>query len=71
MQEYKQLNILSVFFNFLFYGLLFVFVGVRALLIDKDQNPKWDPPSLPQVTQAIVEKHFAVLPEEQELKNKL
>lgn len=45
--------------------------GVRALLIDKDQNPKWDPPTLSQVTRDIVEKHFADIPEDQELKNKL
>ncbi|XP_018571859.1 3-hydroxyisobutyryl-CoA hydrolase, mitochondrial isoform X1 [Anoplophora glabripennis] len=45
--------------------------GVRALLIDKDQNPKWDPPSLSEVTQDIIEKHFSDVPEEQELKNKL
>ena len=34
------------------------FEGVRALLIDKDQQPKWNPPSIEGVTQALVEEHF-------------
>ncbi|KAJ8980748.1 hypothetical protein NQ317_013753 [Molorchus minor] len=33
--------------------------GVRALLIDKDQKPKWDPPSLSQVSAELVESHFS------------
>ncbi|MFN6993956.1 MAG: enoyl-CoA hydratase/isomerase family protein [Aquincola tertiaricarbonis] len=32
--------------------------GVRALLIDKDKNPRWDPPTLDAVTQAHVNAHF-------------
>jgi enoyl-CoA hydratase len=40
--------------------------GVRAVVIDKDQDPKWDPPSLELVSDAAVAKYFAPL--EQELK---
>lgn len=45
-----------------------MFLGVRALLIDKDQKPKWDPPTLEKVTQADVLKHFQPLSEDEELK---
>ncbi|ERL84686.1 hypothetical protein D910_02113 [Dendroctonus ponderosae] len=45
--------------------------GVRALLIDKDQNPQWVPAKLEDVTSEIVDKHFEKLPEEMELKHKL
>jgi len=34
------------------------FEGVRALLIDKDQRPKWNPPTIEAVTPAMVEAHF-------------
>ena len=34
------------------------FEGVRALLIDKDQKPKWNPPTIDGVTSAMVEAHF-------------
>jgi len=34
------------------------FEGVRALLIDKDQKPKWNPPTIGGVTRAMVEAHF-------------
>ena len=34
------------------------FEGVRALLIDKDQKPKWNPSSIEDVTRAMVEAHF-------------
>jgi hypothetical protein len=42
--------------------------GVRALLIDKDQKPQWNPPTLEGVTQEIVDYHFAPLKPEEELK---
>ncbi len=32
--------------------------GVRALIIDKDNNPSWTPPSLDAVTREWVEEHF-------------
>src|ERR1700730_1772550 len=34
------------------------FQGVRALLIDKDQKPKWNPATIEGVTPAMVEEHF-------------
>jgi enoyl-CoA hydratase/carnithine racemase len=34
------------------------FEGVRALLIDKDQTPRWKPPSIEGVTRAMIEAHF-------------
>ncbi|XP_076631569.1 3-hydroxyisobutyryl-CoA hydrolase isoform X1 [Colletes latitarsis] len=38
--------------------------GVRALLIDKDQKPTWNPQSLGKVTDAYVNQQFANLEEE-------
>ncbi len=32
--------------------------GVRALLVDKDKQPAFDPPSLSQVSQEFVDRHF-------------
>lgn len=37
--------------------------GVRALLIDKDNRPKWDPPTPEAVTDEWIEAIFAPLPE--------
>ncbi|EFA83786.1 3-hydroxyisobutyryl-Coenzyme A hydrolase [Heterostelium album PN500] len=34
------------------------FEGVRALLVDKDKNPKWKPETLEQVTDSMVAKYF-------------
>uniref|UniRef100_A0A8D8V8F9 3-hydroxyisobutyryl-CoA hydrolase, mitochondrial n=1 Tax=Cacopsylla melanoneura TaxID=428564 RepID=A0A8D8V8F9_9HEMI len=36
--------------------------GVRALLIDKDKSPKWNPPTLEQVTSYMVDQCFELGP---------
>lgn len=41
--------------------------GVRALLIDKDQSPKWNPATLEEVTEEHVAKFFLPLPDKDEL----
>jgi len=41
--------------------------GVRALLVDKDKDPRWKPPTLAELSEATVEALFAPLPAEQEL----
>jgi len=38
--------------------------GVRALIIDKDNQPRWRPDRLTDVSTAEVERHFAAIPEE-------
>jgi len=37
--------------------------GVRAVIVDKDNAPKWDPPTLPGVTTAMLDEIFAPLGE--------
>jgi len=32
--------------------------GIRATIVDKDRNPRWDPARIEDVTAAIVERHF-------------
>ncbi len=41
--------------------------GVRALIVDKDKAPKWNPPRLESVTPAMVDAFFAPLPAAEEL----
>ncbi|KAF5273022.1 hypothetical protein FQR65_LT04764 [Abscondita terminalis] len=45
--------------------------GVRALLIDKDQKPKWSPSSVAEVSNSTIASYFNKLPENQELVHKL
>jgi enoyl-CoA hydratase len=35
--------------------------GVRAVIVDKDNAPRWQPSTLQEVTQAEIERHFAPL----------
>jgi enoyl-CoA hydratase len=41
--------------------------GVRAVIVDKDNAPRWQPAALDEVTQAEIERHFAPLPHNDEL----
>ena len=41
--------------------------GVRALIVDKDKAPKWNPPRIEDVTPALLERYFAPLPAGQDL----
>jgi enoyl-CoA hydratase len=40
--------------------------GVRAVIIDKDNAPRWDPPTLREVSPALIDEIFAPLPTGQE-----
>jgi enoyl-CoA hydratase len=37
--------------------------GVRAVIVDKDNNPRWRPGTLAEVSDAEIERHFATLGE--------
>jgi len=41
--------------------------GIRAVLVDKDGNPKWNPASLQEVTAEMVEGYFEELGDKKEL----
>jgi enoyl-CoA hydratase/carnithine racemase len=43
------------------------FEGVRALLIERDNKPDWQPAHLSRVTPDIVDRHFAKLPDQPDL----
>jgi enoyl-CoA hydratase len=36
-----------------------LYEGIRAVIVDKDQTPRWQPPTLDAVSAAEVERHFA------------
>ncbi|KAJ0914189.1 putative 3-hydroxyisobutyryl-CoA hydrolase [Helianthus annuus] len=40
------------------------FEGCRALLVDKDKNPKWEPSKLELVSNQMVDSYFAPLDDE-------
>ena len=40
--------------------------GVRAVIVDKDNAPRWSPAALAQVTPASLDAIFAPLPPDQE-----
>src|SRR6185436_10724382 len=40
--------------------------GVRAVIVDKDNAPKWSPDTLEGVTEAMLDAIFAPLPDDQE-----
>jgi enoyl-CoA hydratase len=56
--EYRIAHRLAVSHDFL--------EGVRAVILDKDNAPKWDPPSLEAVSAAAVDAIFAPLASDQE-----
>jgi len=41
--------------------------GVRALLVDKDKSPKWNPPTLAGVSEGMVAQFFRPLPPSEDL----
>jgi enoyl-CoA hydratase len=41
-----------------------LYEGVRAVIVDKDQAPRWQPPALAEVSAAEVERHFAPIANE-------
>jgi enoyl-CoA hydratase len=44
-----------------------LYEGIRAVIVDKDQAPGWQPPTLDAVSAAEVERHFAPLANELDL----
>lgn len=44
-----------------------LYEGIRAVIIDKDQTPRWQPAALEAVSDAEVERHFAPVPDELQL----
>jgi enoyl-CoA hydratase len=41
--------------------------GIRAVIVDKDQTPRWQPPALEAVSETAVEDYFAPVADELEL----
>jgi enoyl-CoA hydratase len=42
--------------------------GIRAVLVDKDRRPRWDPAGLEGVEEWMVARHFAPIPDELEFR---
>jgi enoyl-CoA hydratase len=42
--------------------------GVRAVIVDKDNAPKWSPATAEEVTKDLLDAIFAPLPQEEEWK---
>ncbi|XP_043600158.1 3-hydroxyisobutyryl-CoA hydrolase, mitochondrial isoform X4 [Bombus pyrosoma] len=69
----KQLYFMRIYKAYLYIFIIIIIIiitvttGVRALLIDKDQKPMWNPNSLREVTDAYVNQQFTKLLEEKEL----
>jgi len=42
------------------------FEGVRSILVDKDRNPKWDPATLPEVSDDAVAEYFHKQPRQRQ-----
>uniref|UniRef100_A0A2N9EVB4 3-hydroxyisobutyryl-CoA hydrolase n=1 Tax=Fagus sylvatica TaxID=28930 RepID=A0A2N9EVB4_FAGSY len=40
------------------------FEGCRAILLDKDKNPKWEPSKLELVSDSMVDSYFSVVDDE-------
>ena len=44
-----------------------MFPGVRAVLVDKDQNPIWKPATVAEVPAGVVDHYFSPVPADREL----
>ena len=42
--------------------------GIRAVVVDKDNAPRWNPATLEEANEALVARHFAALSRDQELR---
>lgn len=57
----------SHFHLFFYCSTIISFTGVSALLIRKDNSPKWNPPKIEDVTEDRVRSFFRPLPNNEEL----
>ena len=44
------------------------YTHTHTVIVEKDNSPKWDPPTLAEVTPAMVARYFAPLTSQSELK---